>query len=556
MRYPVLLATILIGMSFALTRCASSDTFQVPTSAYTAIQDSTLRRHIQTLASDAFEGRAPSSAGEEKTVTYLKNEFEALGLQPGNGESYFQEVPLTEITAHPNTQLTISGKETSLTLSYGKEAMCWTKRPVEQISLKQSPLVFVGYGIVAPEYGWNDYEGIDVQGKTVLILVNDPGYATGDSTLFNGKRMTYYGRWTYKFEEAARQGAAAALIIHETGPAGYPWEVVQGSWSGEQFTLINDQQNMDRCAIEGWISTEAAQKLLHMASLDLKTLKEEAIRRNFQGRPLDLTLTTQLTNRVRQTVSRNVIARLPGTQWPDEVIIYTAHWDHFGRDPALPGDQIYNGALDNATGTAGLLLLARAFSQLPEKPARSVLFLAVTAEEQGLLGSAYYATHPIYPPEKTVANINMDGLNIWGPTHDITVVGYGMSELDTYAEWAAQRQNRVVRPDPEPEKGYYYRSDHFSFAKAGIPALYADAGIDHVQYGPEWMLEKRKEYVLERYHKPSDEYDPSWDLSGALQDLKFFFDVGYRLSQERSFPNWREGTEFRALRDQQRLPSP
>ncbi len=533
-----------------LAACRSAD-FQVPGEANEAIQEQDLRTHIQTLASDAFEGRAPASPGEEKTVTYLKTEFEKLGLQPGNGDSYFQEVPLVEITADPHTALTVEGKGKTQRFAYGDDVMMWTKRLVDQVDVSGSDMVFVGYGIVAPEYGWNDYEGLDVKGKTVIILVNDPGYATGDTTLFKGRTMTYYGRWTYKFEEAARQGAAAAFIIHETGPAGYPWDVVRGSWSGPQFTLVNEQNNMDRCAIEGWVTHDTAEKIFEQAGMDLETLEKEALMRGFRGKALGLKASAALRNRLRKVTSRNVLALLPGSERPDEVIIYTAHWDHFGKDPSLEGDQIYNGALDNATGTAGLLVLAKAFARLPQRPRRSILFLAVTAEEQGLLGSAYYATHPVYSPEKTVAVINLDGLNIWGPTRDITVVGYGMSELDDYVTWAAERQGRVVRPDPEPEKGYYYRSDHFSFAKVGIPALYVDAGVEHVTYGKEWMLKKREEYVMERYHKPSDEYDPGWDLRGAIQDVRLLFDIGYRLVQEDTFPNWRPGTEFRALRDAQ-----
>jgi Zn-dependent M28 family amino/carboxypeptidase len=413
-------------------------------------------------------------------------------------------------------------------------------------------VVFVGYGIVAPEYNWNDYAGVDVRGKTVLMLVNDPGYATGDSALFTGRAMTYYGRWTYKFEEAARQGAAAALLIHETGPAGYPWAVVQGSWSGPQFTLANEQQNMDRCALEGWLTYEAAQRLLRLAGRDLEQLKAAAAQPGFRALPLGLQLSAALESTVRQVQSRNVLALLPGQKQPDEVVIYTAHWDHLGVNPSLAGDSIYNGALDNATGTAGLLALAHAFTTLPEPPARSVLFLAVTAEEQGLLGSTYYATHPVFPPAKTVAVLNMDGLNVLGPMRDVTVIGYGLSDLDDYAQAAAAAQGRYLRPDPEPEKGYYYRSDHFSFARIGIPALYLDAGIDHVVHGTEWTLKRRAEYVAQHYHKPSDEYNPSWDLHGAVDDLRLLFHIGYQLANSTDFPNWREGTPFRALRDQQR----
>ncbi len=524
--------------------------------AHQAIIPELLAEHIQVLASDEFLGRAPASPGEEKTVNYLIEQFQALGLRPGNGDRYTQEVPLAEITADPaSAQLEVQGSQGRLRFRYGDEAMFWTKRLVPEVSLAGSEVVFVGYGIVAPEYNWNDYAGVDVRGKTVVILVNDPGYATGDSTLFTGRAMTYYGRWTYKFEEAARQGAAAALIIHETSPAGYPWAVVQGSWSGPQFTLVNDQQNMDRCAIEGWLTYTSAQQLFELAGQNLEQLKAAAAQPGFRAVPLGLRLSAALRNTIREVHSRNVLALLPGRERADEVVIYTAHWDHLGVDPSLPGDSIYNGALDNATGTAGLLALAQAFTALPEPPTRSVLFLAVTAEEQGLLGSAYYAIHPVFPPEKTVAVLNMDGLNVLGPMRDVTVIGYGMSELDDYAAAAAEAHGRYLRPDPEPEKGYYYRSDHFSFARVGIPALYLDAGIDHVDHGPDWTLARRAEYVAQHYHKPSDEYDPAWDLRGAVDDLRLLFDIGYRLANSTDFPNWREGTPFRALRDQQRAGS-
>lgn len=518
-----------------------------------AITPDLLAEHIQVLASDEFLGRAPASPGEEKTVGYLVEQFQMLGLRPGNGESYTQEVPLAEITADPTSaQLTVEGRRGRLRFRYGPEALFWTKQLRAEVSVNGSQVVFVGYGIVAPEYNWNDYANVDVWGKTVVILVNDPGYATGDSTLFTGRAMTYYGRWTYKFEEAARQGAAAALIIHETDPAGYPWAVVQGSWSGPQFTLVNDQQNMDRCALEGWLSAESARQLFALAGQDLEQLKAAAAQPGFRAVPLHLRLSAALRNTIGEVSSRNVLAWLPGQEHPDEVVIYTAHWDHLGVDPSLPGDSIYNGALDNATGTAGLLALAQAFTALPTPPARSVLFLAVTAEEQGLLGSTYYATHPVFPAEKTVAVLNMDGLNVLGPMHDVTVIGYGMSELDDYAAAAAEAQGRYLRPDPEPEKGYYYRSDHFSFARVGIPALYLDAGIDHVTHGPAWTLAQRAEYVEQHYHKPSDEYNPNWDLRGAVDDLRLLFDIGYRLANSTAFPNWREGTPFRALRDAQR----
>jgi len=510
-----------------------------------------LAEDIAVLSSDEFEGRAPASKGEELTIQFLKAEFEKLGLAPGNRDSYFQGVPLVEMTPDPGSGLVIWGGATTTRLIYRREYVAWTKRVVRKTSLDRSDLVFAGYGVVAPEYDWNDYEGLDVRGKTVVLLVNDPGYATGDITLFNGRTMTYYGRWTYKFEEAARQGAEGAVIIHETGPAGYPWEVVRNSWTGPQFDLVVEDNNLSSCAVEGWIAEEIARDLFSRGGHDFDALKAQAATRNFQPVPLNLRISLTLTNTIRRSTSNNVLALLPGRNRPDEVVIYTAHWDHLGIDPSLRGDQIYNGALDNATGVAGLLELAEAFSGLRRRPARSVLFLAVTAEEQGLLGSRYYATHPVFPLEKTVAVMNMDGLNVFGPMKDVTVIGYGNSELDDYVVAAARRKRRKVRPDPEPEKGSFYRSDHFSFAREGVPALYLDSGIDHKKHGEAWTREQMDKYTAERYHKVSDEFDPAWDLSGAVDDLRLLFTIGHRLSRRKVFPNWREGNEFRARRDAQ-----
>ena len=513
-----------------------------------SITSEELAADIAVLASDEFEGRGPASKGEELTLEFLKEEFEKLGLAPGNGDSYFQEVPLVEMTVNFGTGLLIWGDKTTTRLIYGDEYSIWTRRTVERVSLDRSDMVFAGYGIVAPEYGWNDYEGLDVRGKTVVLLVNDPGYASRDSALFNGRAMTYYGRWTYKLEEAARQGAEGALVIHETGPAGYPWEVI-GHWNRHHFELVAEEGEASYCALEGWLQGEVARELFRQAGKDYDALKEQAATRDFQPVPLNLRISLTLTNTIRRSTSHNVLALLPGRNRPDEVVIYTAHWDHLGKDPSLKGDQIYNGARDNATGVAGLLELAEAFSRLGRRPARSLLFLAVTAEEQGLLGSRYYATHPVFPLEKTVAAINMDGLNIFGPMKDVTVIGYGNSELDDYAEAAARRQRREVRPDPEMEKGFFYRSDQFSFVREGVPALYLSGGIDHVEHGEAWTREQMDNYTAEHYHKVTDEFDPAWDLSGAVDDLRLLFAIGHRLSRERAFPNWRGGSEFKALRD-------
>jgi Zn-dependent M28 family amino/carboxypeptidase len=518
-------------------------------SALASITADDLARAVKILASDEFEGRFPASRGEELTVNFLQEEFENLGLKPGNGQSFFQEVPMVEITASPEGRLEIKGAKKSVQLAYRSEFVGLTLRAVEKVSLAGSEMVFVGYGIIAPEYNWNDYEGLDVRGKTVVMLINDPGFATKDPELFNGRAMTYYGRWTYKFEEAARQGAAGAFIVHETEPAAYPWDVVEKGWTGPQFNLIAEDNNMSRCAVEGWLHLDTARRLFEMAGKNYDELKTSAAKRGFKAVPLGLKSSLTLKNSIRLEKSRNVIALLPGKGRADEYIFYTAHWDHFGKDPTLPGDQIFNGALDNASGISGLIELAGAFKKLKSPPRRSVVFLAVTGEEQGLLGSQYYATHPIFPLTKTAAAINMDVLNIYGKMKDITLIGYGNSELDDYVEAAAGEQGRRVRPDPNPERGSFYRSDHFPFAKQGIPVIYPSGGIDHVEHGEEWTLAKRDKYIAENYHKPSDEFDPNWDLSGAVDDLCLLFKVGYRLSMESTFPNWKQGTEFKAKRD-------
>jgi Zn-dependent M28 family amino/carboxypeptidase len=497
-----------------------------------------------------MEGRGPSSVGGDRTVAYLESEFRSLGLRPGNGDSYRQAVPLVSITTDPRAaRFLVHGDGGTSQLVYGADYMAWTKRVVESVSVERADLVFVGYGIVAPEYEWNDYEGVDVRGKTVLMLVNDPGFATQDSSLFTGEAMTYYGRWTYKYEEAARQGAAAAVIIHETDAASYPWAVVRGSWAGEQFDLVRDDDNLSRVAVEGWVTTQTATLLFQRAGLSFADLKDRAATREFRAVPMRLSTSFRLRNTLRRSTSDNVVAVLPGSQHPDEYVLYMAHWDHLGIDTTLTGDQIYNGAVDNATGTAGLLLLARAFVAADPAPARSIVFLAVTAEEQGLLGSAHYAANPVFPLDHTVAAINMDAMNVLGPMRDITVVGLGQSELDGYLETAAKTQGRHVRPDPDPAAGGYYRSDHFSFAQAGVPALNPDAGVEHEARGEAWAREQRDRYEAERYHKPTDEVDPAWDLRGTVDDLRLLFRVGYRLANETTWPNWNPTSEFRARRD-------
>ena len=542
-RWMVLLALLTLVLA-CNTRQANVDT------AAKSITADDLARHVQTLASDEFQGRAPASPGEDKTIQYLVDTFKKLGMAPGNGDSYLQEVPLVEITADANMRLTFQGTRQRISLNYLDDFVAGSPHVRPTVSIQNSEVVFVGYGIVAPEYQWNDYDGINVKGKTVIVLVNDPGYASGDSTFFRGKAMTYYGRWTYKYEEAARQGAAGILIVHQTGPAGYPWTVVRNSWSGPQFYLQTADSGKSQSTVQGWITQESARRLFAAAGKDFDQLAQQAAQPGFKPIPLPFKVSIAIHNTIRFSKSHNVIARYPGKDRADEVIIYTAHWDHFGINPTLEGDSIMNGARDNATGTAALLELAEAFSQLDFPTRRSVVFLAVTAEEQGLLGSAWYATHPIYPLEKTIANINMDALNIFGPTRDVTVIGLGYSELDDVLKQEAEKQGRYLRPDPEPEKGYYFRSDHFSFAKQGVPALYAKMGVEHIEKGEQWMRERVDWWVKNHYHKPSDEYDPQWwDLRGMEQNVRLLFRVGYRLASSNWFPNWREGTEFKAKRD-------
>ncbi|UCE41084.1 MAG: M28 family peptidase [Candidatus Aminicenantes bacterium] len=504
---------------------------------------------VEILSSDEFEGRFPASLGEEKTIAFLKEEFEKVGLKPGNDESYFQDVPLVEITSIPLSHLIVTGGSKPLPLAFEDDFVGLTQRVQEKVIVTNSDMVFVGYGIVAPEYDWNDYEGIDVHGKTVVMLVNDPGFATEDAELFNGRAMTYYGRWTYKYEEAARQGAACAIIIHETEPAAYGWGVVQNGWTGPNFSLVTEDGNASRCAVESWVTLDAAHKIFEAAGEKYDELKDSAEKPGFKPVPLDLKASLTMENRIRNAISKNVIGLFPGSTHADEYIIYTAHWDHFGKKPELEGDQIFNGALDNATGTAALIELAEAFQQLGSPPRRSILFLAVTAEEQGLLGSDYYATNPIYPLTKTVAVINMDSLNIYGRMKDIRIIGFGQSELDDYVKAYAEEVGRIVLPNPTPEKGSFFRSDHFPFAKQGVPALNAGSGVQHVEKGEDWGLEQIENYIREKYHKPSDEFDPEWDLSGALEDMQMYFNIGYRLSMEETFPNWNEGSEFKLKRD-------
>ena len=510
------------------------------TNGYNSIQADELAKHVKVLASDEFGGRAPSSPGEKLTLDYLTAQFKALGLEPGNGDSYLQEVPLVSLEADANMVLSIGGKD----YQYKKDMVMGSSRISAQEGIENSELVFVGYGVNAPEYNWNDYEGLDVKGKTVVMLVNDPGFATKDPALFTGDAMTYYGRWTYKYEEASRQGAAGAIIIHETAPASYPWSVVENSWSGEQFGFQKENNNMDRVAVEGWVTTDVAKELFTKAGLDFDTVKTNAAKGAYHVDMGDLTASVSVKNTIKKSVSYNFIATLPGNEKPDEHVIYSAHWDHLGTDKTRKGDQIYNGAHDNATGTAGLIEVAEAFTKLPKYPSRSMTFLAVTAEEQGLLGSKYYAANPVIAADKTVANINMDSLNLLGKVKDMNVVGIGKSQMDEFLETAAKEQGRTISGDPKPSSGGYYRSDHFAFANMGIPAMYAGGGT--VAADEETAnYRKRMSLVLRGcYHQPCDRYRDEWDLSGAVQDLQLFYKVGFDISETEQWPTWNTNSEF------------
>ncbi len=506
---------------------------------YNGISEQRIREHIKILASDKFAGRAPATAEEKLTLDYLTSELENSGFKPANNGSYLQQVDLMQITANPEMELRMG----SQTFSYKESMVAGSKREVDQVSLTTSDIVFLGYGVNAPEYNWNDYQDIDVAGKTVIVLVNDPGFANPDGELFEGRTMTYYGRWSYKYEEASRQGAEAVFIIHEAAPASYGWSVVANSWSGPQYGLVSKDAGADRVAVEGWLSLEAATTLFAEAGMDFQQQKLKAQQGPYQTE-LNLNASITINNRIEKSKSYNVIATLPGSDASDEHIIYTAHWDHLGTDESKNDDQIYNGAHDNATGTAAILEMAEAFGNLNTPPERSVTMLIVTAEEQGLLGSKYYAENPIIPLNKTVANINMDAMNVLGKTKDVSVIGFGKSELEKYLEKAAAKQNRTINQESRPEAGYYYRSDHFSFAKHGVPALYAKGGSQPINDATEQYRKRMNVIVTGCYHQVCDQYRDNWNVEGIIEDTQLLFDVGYQLSNTQNWPKWSPTSEF------------
>jgi len=518
------------------------------------VDTNALMGHVKVLSSDEFEGRAPGGKGEELTAAYLIDQFKKIGLKPGNTDgTYVQRVPLVGITPTP-APLVLSKGAQRLTLKWKDDVVAWTKHVADVAGLDKSELVFVGYGVVAPEFNWDDYKGVDVKGKTLVMLVNDPPVADPakpdelDARTFGGKAMTYYGRWTYKYEIGAMKGAAGVLIVHETGPAGYGFNVVQGK-TGEQFDLVTPDKNMGRASIEGWIALEQARRLFELAGQNFDTLKKQAATRDFKPVALGVTASITIRNSLRTIASQNVMAKIDGADpaRKDEYVVYTAHWDHFGKT----ADGIFHGAVDNASGTASMLEIARALTKASPPPSRSMLFVSVTAEEQGLLGSQYYSVTPVYSLAKTLANINIDGVNVLGRTKDLTLVGYGASDLDDYARSAAAEQGRIVHGDAEPEKGFYYRSDHFNFAKFGVPALDPDDGVDFIGKPASYSQQMRDDYTNTRYHTPRDVITPQWDLTGAAEDLKVFLAIGYRVAQADKFPEWKPGNEFKAIRDAQ-----
>ncbi|MBK9708595.1 MAG: M28 family peptidase [Acidobacteria bacterium] len=524
------------------------------TASNESIQGADLMKHIKVLASDEFEGRAPGTKGEDLTVKYLTEQFKGMGLKPGNPDgSWVQQVPLAGYTPKTELSFQVGGKRMQVDTA---DYLARSLRYVPEVKVDNSDVVFVGYGVVAPEYGWDDFKNVDVKGKTVVFLINDPAIpdpadpAKLDEKMFKGKAMTYYGRWTYKFEIASERGAAAAIIVHETGPAGYPIAAL-ASWRQESFDIQTPDKNMKRVSVESWITDVKARELFKAAGQDFDALKKAALSRDFKPVPLNAKAGISIKSELREVNSRNVIALLEGSdpKLKNEYVVYTAHWDHMGRDEKLKGDQIFNGALDNASGTAVLLEIAEAFTKLKTPPDRSIIFLAVTAEEKGLLGAKYYANNPLYPLASTLADINMDGFNQWGKTEDLLIVGLGNSTLDDLLTDAASAQGRIIKPDAEPEKGYFYRSDHFEFAKQGVPALYTDSGTEFIGKPSEFGMQKRDEYTTKDYHKVTDEIKPDWELSGAVENTQLFFQVGYRVAQGDVWPEWKPGTEFKAKRE-------
>ncbi|GAB3510887.1 M28 family metallopeptidase [Pseudoxanthomonas daejeonensis] len=556
---------VLIGLAagaLALAGCKQADTpapapapdaaaATAPASTHafkSTIEADDFAEMVKTLASDEFEGRGPGSVGEERTIEYIRAQMQRIGLQPGNGDSYFQDVPMVETTADPSTKLTLTIDGKPVELTFGADMVVGTRTGQAQVSVKDSPMVFVGYGVDAPERGWNDYADQDWTGKTVVMFVNDPGFHAQDEKLFDGKKMTYYGRWTYKFEEAARKGAVAALIVHDDAGASYGWDVVKNSWSGAQYDLPASDDPEPRLPVQGWLTADAARKLFAGAGLDLEDAYKKAGKAGFTPVPLDATLSVDLASSTANKTSRNVIGVLPGKSRADEAVLYMAHWDHLGNHEGEEGDAIYNGAIDNATGVAGILEIAEAFAQQEQPPERSVVFVAVTLEESGLLGSKYYVAHPTFPLDKIAGVVNLDAMSVAGRSRDFVVTGKGNSELEDMLKTYADQQERVLVQEGNTAAGYYFRSDHFNFAKAGVPALYAKGGSDLVEGGTEAGKAASADYA-KRYHQPSDEVHEGWRYDGVVEDLVALYGVGRDLAAGDRWPNWYAGNPFKAARD-------
>jgi Zn-dependent M28 family amino/carboxypeptidase len=551
---------VLLLTAAAVAACAGDSGRYAPDavkSAEDSITGEGFIGHVRVLSSDKFEGRAPGTEGEALTVEYLSAQFAALGLKPGNPDGrWVQDVPLVGITGKRTGSMTAGGKR--MRMNFPQDYVTVSRRFSESVEVKDTDVVFVGYGVVAPEYGWDDYKGVDVRGKTIVMLINDPPImraddpAKLDDAMFGGRAMTYYGRWTYKYEIGSEKGAAAVMIVHETGPAGYPYEVVSGSWGRENFDIDRDDGNVGRVPIEGWLTEERARKLFELSGQSFDAMKQAALQKDFKPVALKAKASFGMQNTLRRVKSKNVVAKIEGSDpaLKDQWVVYSAHWDHLGKDPNLQGDQIFNGALDNATGTAALLELARAHMKLPAPPRRSMLFLAVTAEEKGLLGSKYYAAHPLYPLTQTVANINMDGIEILGRTSDVVVVGKGQSTLEDTLADQVKAQGRVLVAEHKPEVGSYYRSDHFEFAKVGVPALYQHSGEHYVGKPEGWGKAQSDEFTAKHYHKVSDEIMPIWDTAGSVQEMQLIFRVGLEVASSDQWPQWKPGSEFKARRDE------
>jgi Zn-dependent M28 family amino/carboxypeptidase len=549
-----LVSALVLTSACQKTASPDMDISALPQVEVPALSEKTMKDVTRELSLDTYEGRAPGSIGEGKTVAYLISKFKAAGLEPGNNGSWTQDVPLIEITAKNVSALSIADRNgKAMSFAYGSEYVIGSYREAPKTDIKQSDMVFVGHGIVAPEKGWNDYAGVDVKGKTVVVMVNDPDFENqGLEGPFGGKAMTYYGRWTYKYEEAARQGAAAVLIIHDTAPAAYGWNVVNSSWTGTQFLAQSKDGGKSQTQANGWIQKSVAKDIFAAAGQNLEKQMAAAKQKGFKAVPLNLTASLSFDNDIARKASKNVIGVMKGTKQPDEYVLYTAHWDHLGRcTAAADGDDICNGAVDNATGTAALVALAEGYTKAGA-PDRSVVFLAVTAEESGLLGSKYYAENPIFPLSQTVGGVNMDAFSMSGPAKNLTVIGKGKSQLDTYLEAAAKSEGRTPEMEPTAEKGFYYRSDHFSFAKLGVPMVYFEGGDDLVIGGKAAAKAAADDYEKNRYHAPGDEFDEKWDWSGVMSDLNLYYRVGRMLAMTNAWPNWNEGDEFRAVRDKSR----